>query len=565
MPTPQQLADRKLARRQMEDKLAGDVIEECRSQLMLKFRFLDMALWRMELSPLRADMRYPMATDGKKVYFDPPRVLARFNASFEETVRDYLHMTMHCIFRHPFDEDHPAKEAWWLTCDIITESAVLDMCGDRFACEGDKDRRQYIDELVMEVGSLTPGKLYSFLKMAVSAPHGTSYRGYGASKVADLHALFERDNHESWPGNATQDDISEAKPGDVEELGQDEDPKSDDSSLESTGDIMDELSDELKDQVERTLNAQHTDDDGQQDSAGDDSDEARANGEEDSEQAGDDSSGGQESVPQEDTRTEQERQEDKQVEKDWEELAKQIEMDIQTFNSEWGDEAGSLIASLRIANRKRYDYTAFLRQFMQVNEEMKVNQDEFDYIYYTFGMDMYGNMPFIEPLEYKEDHKMRDLVIAIDTSESVSGTLVKRFLEHTFSILKQFESFTQKVRIYIVQCDSKVQAVQYISDLKQVDNLMENFHIRGFGGTDFRPTFAYVQTLRDSGALRDLKGLIYFTDGLGQFPDKTPDYDTAFVFLDDGDRMLPPVPPWAIKVVIDEENIRQLKDDDNRR
>lgn len=559
MPTPQQIADRKLARREMEDKLAAEVIEECRSQLMLKFRFLDLALWRMELSPLRADMRYPMATDGRQVYFDPPRVLARFNASFAEEVRDYLHMTMHCIFRHPFDEDHPAKEAWWLTCDIITESAVLDMCGDRFACEGDKERRQYVDELVMEVGTLTPGKLYSFLKMAVSAPAGTVYRGFGESKIRDLHALFERDNHESWPGNATEDDQTISEPGEAEELGQDE--GDDSNSLESSGNVMDELSDELKEQVERTLNARRPQDDAGSDvDADDDSDEARTQGEEVSQEAGDDDSGGQESAPQEDARTEQERQEDIQAEKDWEELAKQIEMDIQTFNSEWGDEAGSLIASLRIANRKKYDYTAFLRQFMQTNEEMKVNQDEFDYIYYTFGMEMYGNMPFIEPLEYKEDHKMRDLVIAIDTSESVSGPLVKRFLEHTFAILKQFESFTQKVRIYIVQCDSKVQAVQYISDLKQVDELMENFHIRGFGGTDFRPTFSYVQTLRDSGALRDLKGLIYFTDGLGQFPDKTPDYETAFVFLDDGDRALPPVPPWAIKVVIDEENIRQLKD-----
>ena len=557
MPTPQQINDRKLARRQMEDKLAGDVIEECRSQLMLKFRFLDLALWRMELAPLRADMRYPMATDGKKVYFDPPRVIARFNASFEETIRDYLHLTMHCIFRHPFDENHPAKEAWWLTCDIITESAVLDMCGDRFVCEGDKDRRQYIDELVMEIGSLTPGKLYSFLKMAVSAPNGTTYRGFNASKIADLHALFERDNHESWPGNALEDDQSQSQPGEVQEL--DQDQGDDEKGLESGGDIMDELSDELKDQVERTLNAQHADDDdAPQEDGEDDSDEARTDGDEVCEATGDDDSGGQESMPQEDTRTQQERQEDRETEKDWEELAKQIEMDIQTFNSEWGDEAGSLIASLRIANRKKYDYTAFLRQFMQTNEEMKVSQDEFDYIYYTFGMDMYGNMPFIE---YKEDHKMRDLVIAIDTSESVSGPLVKRFLEHTFSILKQFESFMQKVRIYIVQCDSKVQAVQFISDLKEVDSLMENFHIRGFGGTDFRPTFAYVQTLRDSGALRDLKGLIYFTDGLGQFPDKTPDYDTAFVFLDDGDRMLPAVPPWAIKVVIDEENIRQFKDE----
>lgn len=559
MPTPKQTADRKLARRQMEDKLAGEVIEECRSQLMLKFRFLDLALWRMELAPLRADMRYPLACDGKKVYMDPPRMLARFNASFEETIRDYLHLTMHCIFRHPFDEDHPLKEAWWLTCDIITESAVMDMCQDRFACEGDKDRRGYIDELVMELGALTPGKLYAFLKAAVSAPRGTTYRGFNASKIGDLHALFERDNHESWPGNATEDS-PEQEPGDIEELGQED--QGDDTSLESGGDIMDELSDELKDQVERTLNAQTAqDDDDAQDTGEDDgSDEARTDGEDIAQATGDDDSGGNESAPQEDPQREQERQEDAQAQKDWEELAKQIEMDIQTFNSEWGDEAGSLIASLRIANRKKYDYTAFLRQFMTVNEEMKVNQDEFDYIYYTFGMDMYGNMPFIEPLEYKEDRKMRDLVIAIDTSESVSGPLVRRFLEHTFAILKQFESFAHKVRIFIVQCDSKVQAVQFISDLNQIDALMEGFHVRGFGGTDFRPVFSYVQTLRDAGSLRDMKGLIYFTDGMGQFPQKAPDYDTAFVFLDDGDRVLPPVPPWAIKVVIDEENIRQLKD-----
>ena len=233
-------------------------------------------------------------------------------------------------------------------------------------------------------------------------------------------------------------------------------------------------------------------------------------------------------------------------------------MDIQTFSQAWGDEAGSLIASLRIANRKKYDYTTFLRQFMQSNELMKVNQDEFDYIYYTFGMDMYGNMPFIEPLEYKEEHKMRDLAIVIDTSESVSGPLVRRFLEHTFSILKEFDSFTEHVNVWIVQCDSRVQAAQHISRLDEVDALMENFHIRGFGGTDFRPAFAYVQGLRENGSLRDLKGLIYFTDGLGAFPEKAPDYDAAFVFMDDGSSILPPVPPWAIKVVIDEESITRL-------
>ena len=46
-------------------------------------------------------------------------------------------------------------------------------------------------------------------------------------------------------------------------------------------------------------------------------------------------------------------------------------MNLQTFSSEWGDQAGSLIANLHIANRKVVDYSEFLRKFMTLSEEMK--------------------------------------------------------------------------------------------------------------------------------------------------------------------------------------------------
>ena len=50
----------------------------------------------------------------------------------------------------------------------------------------------------------------------------------------------------------------------------------------------------------------------------------------------------------------------------------------------------------------------------------------------------------------------------------------------------------------------------------------------------------------------NLRGLLYFTDGMGTYPAKRPAYDTAFLFLgerfDDAN-----VPPWAMKVVLDEE------------
>ena len=184
--------------------------------------------------------------------------------------------------------------------------------------------------------------------------------------------------------------------------------------------------------------------------------------------------------------------------------------------------------------------------------------DEFDYIYYTYGIDLYGNMPLIEPLEYKETDRVRDFAIVIDTSESVSGDLVRRFITHTFDILKSSQDYATTVNIHVIQCDAKVQSDLKITDLGDVDKLMEGFVIRGFGGTDFRPAFDYVEMLRKRGEFADLKGLIYFTDGLGQFPEKTPDYDAAFVFMDEEGRELPPVPPWAMKVVVDEAGLSQL-------
>jgi predicted metal-dependent peptidase len=50
-------------------------------------------------------------------------------------------------------------------------------------------------------------------------------------------------------------------------------------------------------------------------------------------------------------------------------------------------------------------------------------------------------MPLIEPLEYKEVRRIKDFVIAIDTSGSVSGEEVQTFLQKTYNILLQENSF----------------------------------------------------------------------------------------------------------------------------
>ena len=243
-----------------------------------------------------------------------------------------------------------------------------------------------------------------------------------------------------------------------------------------------------------------------------------------------------------------------QPEQQWEELSRHVQADLETFSRGRGEDLGSLLQNLTAVNRETYDYAAFLRKFAARSEVMKIDDDEFDYIFYTYGLKLYEKMPLVEPLEYKEIKKIREFVIAIDTSGSVSGPLVQAFVQKTYNILKSAESFASRVNIHIIQCDQTIQEDAVISSQAEFDQYLETMTLKGFGGTDFRPVFAYVEELRKAHAFRNLKGLIYFTDGLGTYPERKPDYDTAFVFLDDDYRDLN-VPPWAIKLILSSDDV----------
>lgn len=238
----------------------------------------------------------------------------------------------------------------------------------------------------------------------------------------------------------------------------------------------------------------------------------------------------------------------------WKNISRRMQQDLETFSKQRGDTAGNLMQNLTAVNREKYDYTAFLKKFAVLGEAMKINDDEYDYIFYTYGMQLYGKMPLIEPLEYKEVKRIREFVIAIDTSGSVSGELVQRFLQKTYNILKSTENFFTKINLHIIQCDAAIQEDAKITSQEEFDTYLKTMKLHGLGGTDFRPVFGYVEWLREKKEFTNLKGLIYFTDGCGVFPERKPDYDTAFVFIED-DYNNPNVPPWAIKLVLQKNEI----------
>lgn len=242
---------------------------------------------------------------------------------------------------------------------------------------------------------------------------------------------------------------------------------------------------------------------------------------------------------------------------DWKKISERVKADLKSF-SKGKAGAETLQKNLEETTRERYNYGDILRRFTVMGEDITVNEDEFDYIYYTYGLKTYGNLPLIEPLEYKELHKVKEFVIAIDTSASCRGSILRSFLRKTYTLLKSSENFFHKVNVHIIQCDSEVQSDVKVTCDEDFENYIKYGKLSGFGTTDFRPVFEYVDKLKEAREFENLKGLIYFTDGYGIYPERMPDYDVIFAFLDE-DEHRTPVPPWSMKVIL--ESI-DLEDED---
>ncbi len=240
----------------------------------------------------------------------------------------------------------------------------------------------------------------------------------------------------------------------------------------------------------------------------------------------------------------------KQAKQNWDKTARQVTLEQSRKGDDCKEGEEALAAQIRTGKSRR-SYSDFLRKFAVLQEETHLDPEEFDLGFYTYGLHLYGNLPLIEPLETREVHKIREFVIVLDTSDSTSGELVEGFLQETFSILSQRNSFFEKFSIRILQCDNQVRMDQTVENRQALERLIADFQIAGGGGTDFCPAFSYVQKLREKGELKHLGGLLYFTDGKGIYPKKKPPFKTAFLFLEDYDESA--VPPWAMRLRLEPE------------
>ena len=560
--------------------LGSRILNQSRYELSLSMRHLARALDRL---PYEMDFNTQrMGTEGERIHFHPEFIFQLFMESPQKLNRLYMHSLLHCLFRHMFKKEDKKEELWNMACDIHVEYVLDSLDVDLLKRPAGEYRENTFQSLEEKIKTLSAERIYQYLEEA-----DLDYDAWER-----LEREFYKDDHVFWKVIDRKDAPGQEGEGDGDGTplpmpedftpneSSSQDSKTSEDTSEHRGTSPDEESQEAGNQEPKNQGADNPDSENQgaeNQGAGNQeskNQEAKSSGEgsevegntgEDSqgEAKQEDSQSGNSSGKKQEERKEaenrkptgQEKREEREAKKkrdelskEWEDISKRTEQEIEHSSKEKQEEQGSLAWFLRLEQKKYTDFRDFLQRLSVDREEMEVDLDSFDYGYYYYGLEQYGNMPLIEENEYKEGRKLQELVIAIDTSHSTKGEMVKGFLEETAGILKQKDAFFQKVKVHILECDDELRKDICLENVEDLEQYSKNFAVKGGYGTDFRPVFRYVSDLQKRGELKNLKGLMYFTDGKGRYPKEAPPYVTAFVFPKGEDIDDDNVPFWAMKL-----------------
>ena len=113
--------------RESAKRIAAQILTLTRNGLFVSLRFLDLALCQFEY--INTDKIKGISTTGQHIVYNSQYVIESYMKDRQALSRDYLHMVLHCVFRHPFVSENLNEEYWNLAADIAVETIIdeLDM------------------------------------------------------------------------------------------------------------------------------------------------------------------------------------------------------------------------------------------------------------------------------------------------------------------------------------------------------------------------------------------------------------------------------------------------------
>ena len=140
------------------------ILNEARTELYIHLRFMARALdslgYTMDLAT------QSMGTDARTIHYNPNFVFALFLESPQKLDRLYLHILLHCIFRHMFSSDQYEDQALWdLAADIQVESVLDSMDYDIINRPAYPFREEWYERLRAECRVLSAERIYHYFHL----------------------------------------------------------------------------------------------------------------------------------------------------------------------------------------------------------------------------------------------------------------------------------------------------------------------------------------------------------------------------------------------------------------
>ena len=206
-------AERAEAVRAEADRIASQILTLTRNGLFVSLRFLDLALCQFEY--INSEKIRGIATTGQHIVYNSQYVIESYMKDRQSLSRDYLHMVLHCVFRHPFVSENLHEEYWNLAADIAVETIIDELDLKQTSTNDCDEVREEVARIKKMMRHVTAEQVYQML-----------LSGSVAQKdIERWRKLFYRDDHRVWWEIARQI-AEELKRRQEEEAKKDEPPES---------------------------------------------------------------------------------------------------------------------------------------------------------------------------------------------------------------------------------------------------------------------------------------------------------------------------------------------------
>ena len=164
------------AKNEMIEEYAAKVMGLAKDTITVKFRFFDAALAKLKLVPKKKIGDF--ACDGEVLYYDPNMLLKLYLEEPNVAVRVFLHVLLHCVFRHYNRIDKKNEQYWNLAADIAVENTILELGFEGVVITNPTEH----DEMISFTSQLAHIVSSSYIKN----PLTTTHYGFSAGSFKDM-------------------------------------------------------------------------------------------------------------------------------------------------------------------------------------------------------------------------------------------------------------------------------------------------------------------------------------------------------------------------------------------